>query len=456
MYPLTVEESEVLEEYIRDMLKKGFIRESHSPAGYPVLFQKKHDGSLRLCVDYKKLNAVTIRNSYPLPLINDIIERVKGVKYFTKLDLRSAYNLIRIKEGDEYKTAFRTKYGHYEYLVMPFGLKNAPAVFQSFINSVLRLFLEKSVILYLDDILIYSDTLEEHHKTVRAVLKKLIENNLFAKLSKCEFDKDEVEFLGHIISGSGVSTDPKKIKTIVEWPTPKSVKDVQRFIGLCNYYRRFVKNFSAIAKPLHSLTKKGIKFVWSPDCETAFEILKKRLTTSPVLLHPDNTKQFVVECDASNFAIGAVLSQYDENNKLHPVAYHSRSLNNAELNYPITNKELLAIKEAFSTWRHLLLGAKYKVKVFTDHKNIIYTLGGNIGNQRQHRWHLFFQEYDFELIYRQGNKNGKPDSLSRRPDYINGEVEEKPETILDSKNISVVPCLVGITTDLLSVIKSNL
>ena len=216
MYPLTLEESEVLQEYIKDMLKKGFIRESHSPAGYPILFQKKHDGSLRLCVDYKKLNAVTIRNSYPLPLINDIIERVKGAKYFTKLDLRSAYNLIRIKEGDEYKTAFRTKYGHYEYLVMPFGLKNAPAVFQSFINSVLRPFLEKSVILYLDDILIYSDTLEDHHKTVRAVLKKLIENNLFAKLSKCEFDKDEVEFLGHVISGTGVSTDPKKIKTIEE------------------------------------------------------------------------------------------------------------------------------------------------------------------------------------------------------------------------------------------------
>jgi len=228
------------------MLKKGFIRESHSPASYLILFQRKHDGSFRLCVDYKKLNAVTIRNSYPLPLINDIIKRVKGAKYFTKLDLRSAYNLIRIKEGDEYKTTFRTKYGHYEYLVMPFCLKNAPAVFQLFINSVLRPFLEKSIILYLDDILIYSDTLEEHHKTVRAFLKKLIENSLFAKLSKYEFDKDEVEFLGHVISGTSVSTDPKKIKTIEEWPTPQNVKNVQRFVGLCNYYRGFVKNFSAI------------------------------------------------------------------------------------------------------------------------------------------------------------------------------------------------------------------
>jgi len=381
IYPLTLDESEVLQEYIKENREKGFIRESCSPAGYPVLFQKKKDGSLRLCVDYKKLNEVTVRNSYPLPLINDIIDRVKGAKYFTKLDLRSAYNLIRIKEGDEYKTAFRTKYGHYEYLVMPFGLKNAPAVFQSFINSVLRPFLEKSVILYLDDILIYSSSLEEHHKTVRSVLKTLLDNNLFAKLSKCEFDKDKVEFLGHIITGSGISTDPKKIKSIEEWPVPNCVKDVQRFMGLCNYYRRFVKNFAAIAKPLHALTKKGKKFVWSAECDYAFSILKKRLTSSPILLHPDTTKPFIVECDASSFAIGAVLSQYDNENRLHPVAYFSRSLNNAELNYSITDKELLAIKDAFSTWRHLLLGAKFKIKVFTDHKNLLYTLGGKIGNK---------------------------------------------------------------------------
>jgi len=177
---------------------------------------------------------------------------------------------------------------------MPFGLKNAPAIFQSFINSVLRPFLEKSVILYLDDILIYSNSLNDHHQTVREVLKKLIDNNLYAKLSKYEFDKEEVEFLGHIISGSGVSTDSKKIKSIKEWPIPKNVKEVQRFLGLCNYYRRFVRNFAAIAKPLHALTKKGRKFVWSKDCDTSFSILKKRLTSSPLLMHPDLTKPFIV------------------------------------------------------------------------------------------------------------------------------------------------------------------
>ena len=339
---------------------------------------------------------------------------------------------------------------------MPFGLKNAPAVFQSFINSVLRPFLEKSVILYLDDILIYSNSIEEHHATVREVLKALIANNLFAKLSKCEFDKDQVEFLGHIISGSGVSTDPKKIESILEWPIPTCVKDVQRFMGLCNYYRRFVKNFAAIAKPLHSLTKKGTKFVWSAECDSAFSILKRRLTSAPVLMHPDNSKPFIVECDASNFAVGAVLSQHDSENRLHPVAFYSRSLNNAEVNYSITEKELLAIKDAFSTWRHLLLGAKFKIKVYTDHRNLLYTLGGKIGNQRQHRWHLFFQEYDFELIYRQGKKNGKPDSLSRRPDYEKEDIEDKPEFILDSKHINNTPCLLSVTTDFLKSITEYL
>ena len=449
IYPLTEEENKVLKEYIKENLKKGFIRHSESPAGYPVLFQKKKDGTLRLCIDYKKLNAVTVRNSYPLPLITDIIERVKGANYFTKLDLRSAYNLIRIREGDEYKTAFRTKYGHYEYLVMPFGLTNAPATFQSFINSVLRPYLEKFVILYLDDILIYSKSLEEHTEHVRTILKTLLDNNLYVKPKKCEFHKQQVEFLGHVISGKGIATDPNKIKSVKEWPTPKCVKDIQRFLGLCNYYRRFVENFAFIAKPLHNLTKKNIKFIWSKECEDAFQELKTRLTTSPILLHPDTQKPFIVECDASNFAIGAILSQKDDEGKLHPVAYYSRSLNNAELNYSITEKELLAIKSAFSTWRHLLLGAKYQVTVFTDHKNLIYTLGGKVENQRQHRWHLFFQEYNFQLIYRQGRKNGKPDSLSRRPDYEKDLEEIRPEHILDSKNISTTPCLIGVVSTLI-------
>eukprot|EP00833_Pecoramyces_ruminatium_P012026 jgi/Orpsp1_1/1186058/evm.model.c7180000096669.1 len=451
IYPLGETESQVLKEYIEENLRKGFIRPSESPAGYPVVFQKKKDGTLRVCIDYKKLNSVTVRNSYPLPLIAEIIERIRGAKYFTKLDLRSAYNLIRIREGDEYKTAFRTKFGHFEYLVMPFGLTNAPATFQAFINSVLRPYLDNFVILYLDDILVFSKDLEEHHKHVRMVLEKLIENNLYAKLEKCEFDKDKVEFLGYVISGKGVETDPKKIKSIVEWPTPICVKDVQRFVGLCNYYRRFVENFAQVAKPLHNLMKKNIKFVWNDKCEQSFQELKKRLSSPPILLHPDPQKPYILECDASNFAIGSILSQYDEENKLHPVAYFSRSLSNTEINYSITEKELLAIKDSFSNWRHLLLGARHKITVYTDHRNLLYTLGGKIGNQRQHRWHLFFQAYDFQLIYRQGRKNGKPDSLSRRPDYeLNKEnKKEDSEFILDIKNVKEIPSFMGIISGLL-------
>jgi len=291
--------------------------------------------------------------------------------------------------------------------------------------------------------------LEEHHIQVRNVLQTLINNNLYAKLEKCEFDQNQVEFLGYILSGDGVSTDPKKIKSIEEWPRPENLKDVQRFIGLCNYYRRFVKDFAKIAKPLHNLTRKNIKFLWTNECENAFKELKKRLITSPILLHPDITKPFIVECDASNYAIGAVLSQRDKDNNLHPVAYYSRSLLNAEINYTITDKELLAIRDAFIAWRHLLLGAKYQITVYTDHRNLIYTLGGKVANQRQHRWYLFFQEYNFIIKYRQGNKNGKPDSLSRRPDYIKNNTEEKPENILDIKNVKEIPCFVSIVSDLL-------
>eukprot|EP00833_Pecoramyces_ruminatium_P002480 jgi/Orpsp1_1/1176512/evm.model.c7180000057878.1 len=207
------------------------------------------------------------------------------------------------------------------------------------------------------------------------------------------------------------------------------------------------KTFQKIARPLHNLTKKNVKFIWNEKCENAFNELKKRLTSTPLLRHPDPEKPFIVECDASNYAVGSILSQKDENNVLHPVAYFSRSLHDAELNYSITDKELLAIRSAFINWRHLLLGAKHKVTVYTDHRNLLYTLGGKIGNQRQHRWHLFFQEYDFQLIYRQGRKNGKPDSLSRRPDYIKSNEEIIQENVLDSKNVPDIPCFVGIISD---------
>jgi len=325
--------------YIDEYLSKGFIRPSKSPAAYPVTFQLKKDGTLRFCVDYRKLNAVTIKDSYPLPLYMLFFEQVRGAEYFSKLDLKSAYNLIRIREGDEFKTAFRTRKGQYEYLVMPFGLTNAPAVFQRFINFVMSDFLDKFVVVYLDNILIYSNSLDEHIDHVSKVLQALQDNYLLVKLEKCVFHVKEIEFLGHIITGKGIKTDPAKIAVVKDWPVPTSIKEVQSFLGFCNYYRRFIKNFSIVVNILFSLTRKESKFIWNSEHQEAFMKLKELLTSAPVLILPDPAKQFIMETNASHFALGCVLSQYDDNHHLHPVYYYSRSFSKPERNYSISDKE---------------------------------------------------------------------------------------------------------------------
>jgi len=365
-------QSEEADKYISENLAKGFIRPSKSPAAYPVLFQRKKDGSLRFCVDYRKLNEVTVKDSYPLPLYNLFFEEIRGSNYFTKLDLKAAYNLVLIRKGDEYKTAFRTRRGQYEYLVMPFGLTNAPAVFQRFINFVLNDFINKFVVVYLDDILIYSRTLEEHKEHVKAVLKALKENHLLVNLEKCLFHVKELEFLGHVISGKFIKTDPKKLEAVLSWPEPTTVKQVQSFLGFGNYYRRFIKNFSLIASPLFHLTKKGTDFDWNEECQKSFDTLKKLLTTAPILLLPDPEKPFILETDASHYALGCILPQRDELGKLHPVGYYSRSFTKAERNYSITDKELLAIITGLEEWKHLLIGAKEPIKIFTDHRNLLF------------------------------------------------------------------------------------
>jgi len=414
---LTKLEREELKKQLKELLDKGFIRKSTSPAGAPVLFVRKKDGTLRLVIDYRKLNEMTIRNSYPLPLISELLDRVKGAKIFTKLDLKSAYNLVRIKEGDEYKTAFRTRYGHFEFLVMPFGLKNAPATFQHFINDVLSDYLDDFVISYIDDILIFSNNIEEHHIHVKKVLKRLLENNLVVKLEKCEFDKSETTFLGYVISKDGLKMDNEKVKAILEWPSPTNVKEVQSFIGLCNYYRLFIKDFAKIANPIHKLTRKNVEFVWGKDQQDAFDKLKHLFTSAPILRNPDSDKPFIVETDASNFAVGAVLSQEFEG-KLHPVAFLSKSLTKCQRNYQIYDKELLAIKLALEEWRHYLEGARHQFIVYTDHKNLTFPRKPEMLSQRQIRWYEFLSRFDFKLIYRAGKKSGKPDLLSRRSDHL--------------------------------------
>jgi len=387
-----------------------------SPAGAPVLFVKKHDGFLRLCVDYRKLNSITIRNSYPIPRISDLIESFKDATIFSRLDLRSAYNLVHVKKGHEYLTAFRTPFGNFEYPVMPFGLRNAPSVFQRFIQDIFSDDIGLFLFVYLDDIIIYSKNLIEHVKHVRQVLSLLIKNDLFAKLEKYEFHVTETTFLGFVVSG--LSMDKNKVKSILEWPTPKNMNELQSFLGLCNYYRKFIKNFAKIMEPLRTLLKKNSEFKWNKDAENAFNKLKTAFTTYEILIYPDPDKEFTVETDASDFAVGCILSQIsDKDNELYPVAFHSRSLSSSEINYTIYDKELLAIITAFETWRHHLEGAKFPVQIITDHRNLLYFTKPQHLNQRQIRWSLFLSKLDFRISFRSGSRSGKPDSLSRRPDY---------------------------------------
>jgi hypothetical protein len=434
VYNLSQTELKALHEYIKDNLSKGFIRRSESPAGAPILFVKKKDGSLRLCVDYRGLNKVTIPNRCPLPLIPETFDRLGKAKYFTKLDMPGAYNLLRIANGDEWKTAFRCRYGHFEYQVMPFGLMNAPGTFQAFVNDVLREYLDDFVVVYLDDILIYSETLEEHTAQVKKVLQKLADIGINLKLEKCEFDRQEVDFLGFVIGVNGISMDPAKVLAIKEWATPKSAFDIQVFLGLANFYRRFVKNYSKIATPMTALLKKNTKFIWSAEADAAFNDLKTRLMTGPILRHFDPTKACVIEPDASDYALGAVCSQHDDDGLLHPIAYYSRKLLPAEINYQIYDKELLAIVCAFKHWRHYLEFSASATEVLTDHRNLEYFTTTRHLSRRQVRWSEVLSDYNFVIKYRPGSLNGAADALSRR---------DKPEgegtTRLDKTALTLLP-----------------
>ena len=418
IYGLAEPELKALREYLDENIAKGFIQPSKSPAGAPILFVKKKDGSLRLCVDYRGLNRVTIRNRYPLPLILELLDRLRSARVFSKIDLRGAYNLVHIKPGDEtWKTAFRTRSGHFEYKVMPFGLTNAPAVFQHMMNHIFREYLDHFVVIYLDDILVFSSNMEEHTRHVRLILAKLREHGLYAKSEKCEFDQTSMEFLGYVISPSRIRMDTRKVATIQDWPIPTRLKEVQSFLGFANFYRRFIDRFSTLVQPLIALTRKGVPFMWTSATQRAFDALKKAFISAPVLVHPNPTKPFQVEADASDFALGAILSQLDENGTLHPVAYYSRKFTASEINYPVYDKELAAIISAFAEWRPYLVGAQHRIQVVTDHKNLMYFATSRTLNRRQARWSTFLADYDFEICFRPGIQHGKADALSRRPDF---------------------------------------
>lgn len=421
LYPLSIPETQAMETYIQECLENGLIRPSTSPAAAGFFFVGKKDGGLRPCIDYREMNKITVKNRYPLPLMSTAFDQLGGATIFTKLDLRNAYHLIRVRRGDEWKTAFITPSGHYEYLVMPFGLTNCPAAFQAFVNDVLREFLGRFVYVFLDDILIFSPDLDTHVQHVRQVLQKLLHNRLFIKLEKSEFHTTNTTFLGFVISPQGLLMDQSKLTAVLDWPAPNTVKQLQRFLGFANFYRRFIRNYSTVAAPLTGLLRgHPTKLRWTPEAQQAFTDLKQRFTSAPVLTHPDPQQPFIVEVDASETGVGAVLSQRNpQDQKMHPCAYFSRRLTPAESRYDVGDRELLAVKLALEEWRHWLEGAIHPFMVWTDHKNLEYIRGARRLNPRQARWALFFTRFHFTLSYRPGSKNVKPDALSRQfsPDH---------------------------------------
>nr|KYP46662.1 Retrovirus-related Pol polyprotein from transposon 17.6 [Cajanus cajan] len=415
---------------LEDLLEKQLVRLSVSPWGAPVLLVKKKDGGSHLCVDYWQLNKLTIKNKYPLLRIDDLMDQLRGASVFSKIDLRSGYHQIRVKEGDIPKTAFRTRYGHYEYVVMPFGVTNAPAVFMDYMNRIFRPFLDKFVVVFIDDILIYSRTREEHGEHLRVVLEILKAKQLYAKLSKCEFWLDEVKFLGHVISAEGIAVDPTKVESVLQWERPRTVTDIQSFVGLAGYYRRFIEGFSRIVAPLTQLTRKEQPFIWTDACERSFEELKRRLTTSPVLVLPDSGEPFDVYCDASHQGLGCVLMQQGK-----VVAYASRQLKNHERNYPTHDLELAAVVFALKIWRHYLYGAQFSV--FSDHKSLKYLFDQKELNMRQRRWMEFLNDYDFQLMYHPSKANVVADTLSRKSIHMSSMMVRELELIEEFRDLNL-------------------
>ena len=439
IYPLNPKEQAELDTYLKEGLEKGHLQPSKSEMASPFFFVAKKGGELRPIVDYRKLNDITVKNKYPLPLIPELVDKWKGCKYFTKLDVRGAFNNIRIKEGDEWKTAFITNRGLYETLVMNFGMVNAPATFQTMMNDIFIVYVRRGdTSVYVDDVIIGTrsdltgklDDLKFHEKTVREILEVFRENQLHLKPEKCEFSKKQVEYLGFVITGEKVMMDPIKVDGVKSWPTPTNLKTLRSFIGFINFYRRFVQDFSRIARPLHDLTKDGVKWEWKTEHQEAFDKLKQIVCSSPVLCHPDPEKPFLVETDASKVAMGAVLSQKQSDDKWHPVAFMSKSFDEAQRKYEIHDQELLAIIMALKEWRHFLCGAKYKTEILTDHNNLLYFRNAQQLKPRQARWALYLEEFDINLQHRAGKLSGKPDALSRRADHGTNIPETKDQILL--------------------------
>jgi transposase InsO family protein len=455
LYELSPSQREALKETIDRERAAGRIRPSNAAYGSPCFFVGKSDGRYRLVVDFRHLNQATIPDAYPLPLINQIYNDLSNAKYYSTLDLVSAYQQCRVAEGYEHLTAFRTMFGMFESLVVRDGLRNAPAVFQHFLNELFAdLIAEGLVIVYIDDIIVACSTLEELRRITMLVLERLRGANLFVKASKCEFEKQEVKFLGVLISGAGIKADPGYVQGITDFPAPRTLKESRRFVGMASYYRRFIPNFAKKMRPLNILTRKDVPFKWGEDQEAGFQAVKKAMSEAPVIAHFNPQAETIVQADASLYGWGFVISQIDPVSKLeHPVAIESGSFKNAEINYTVTEKEFLAIVNAFKRKRHLLL--QVQSTVLTDHLNLTYWMDPRQLNQRQARWVDFLSGFGYKMVYRPGTKADFPDALSRNPDYSpNGDAE--PNLVQALPNFDTSSPVTSSLGHLLHALSSNL
>ena len=407
-YRMSPKDNEEVHKQVQELLDKGLIRESLSPCAVPTVLTPKKGGEWRMCTDSRAINKITIRYRFPLPRMDDMMDCLSGAAYFTKIDLKSGYHQIRIREGDEWKTAFKTNEGLYEWLVMPFGLSNAPSTFMRLMNEMLKEFIGKFVIVYLDDILIFSRTKREHHQHIRRVFEKLQQNKLLINLKKCTFLQKELIYLGFVVAENELKMDPEKIEAIISWPSPKSLFEVRSFHGLASFYRKFIKNFSEICAPMLETIKKASQpFFWTKAAENSFQLLKRKITERPILRLPDFSKPFQVRCDASGTAIGAILSHKDR-----PVAFFSEKLNESWQKYSSYDKEFYAVVQALKHWRHYLLGNEFVL--FSDNSALQYITQQHKLNHKHAKWVEYLQSFTFVLKHIGGQANKVADALSRR------------------------------------------
>ena len=423
-------ELDELQRQLHDLLSHGFIEPSCSPYGAPVFFIKKPDGSLRMVCDWRPLNKITVKVQACLPNIEDLFDTIRGAKYFSRLDLKSGYHQVRVCDADVSKTAINTPFGQYQFRVMGFGLTNAPATFMALMNDVMRPYLRKCVVIFLDDILVFSNSWQEHLSHLDSILSALEEAELFCNGAKCLFAVQRVKFLGHIVTGETVAPDPEKLAAITKWPVPTSVREVRRFLGFTNYFRRFIQNYSMMSRPLELLTGKYAKFVWSADHQEAFEKLRAALLEAPVLGVADMSKSFRVVTDASDQAIGAVLLQADEEGEWHPIAYLSRRLRPEECNYTAMERETLAAVHALRSWKHYL----YKpFQLVTDNQGVTYLKSKPGLSKREARWVEFLADFEVDIIHCPGKQN-VADALSR----VDEAPRESSVTRVDDGNLAAV------------------